>query len=48
MAKPRTTKGRKQTRKIRDLALKPEAITRVKGGTTLMQACATGKHFDKV
>jgi len=47
MAKPRTTKGRKQTRKVRDLAVKSEAITRVKGGTTLMQACATGEHIKK-
>ena len=47
MAKPRTTKGRKQTCKIRDLASKPEAIARVKGGATLMEACATGKHIQK-
>jgi hypothetical protein len=46
MAKAKAMKGRKATRKIRDLAVKPEAITRVKGGI-LMRACATGEHIKK-
>jgi hypothetical protein len=49
MAKPRTMNGRKDTRKIRGLAVKPAAIARVKGGAkTLMEACATGEHIKKV
>jgi len=50
MTKSRATKGRKETRKIRNLAAKPAAIARVKGGATsvLMQACATGEHIKKV
>jgi hypothetical protein len=42
MAKPRTMKGRKETRKIRDLTVKPAAIARVKGGSR------TGQHHGKI
>jgi type VI protein secretion system component Hcp len=49
MAKAKAMKGRKETRKIRDLAVKPAAIARVKGGATtlLIKACATGAHIKK-
>jgi len=33
MAKAKATKGRKATRKVRDLAVKSAASARVKGGT---------------
>jgi hypothetical protein len=43
MTKPKTLKERTETRKVRDLAVKPAASATVKGGYI-----ATGKAFPRV
>jgi hypothetical protein len=46
MAKPVTTKRRRDRRRVRDLAVKSaRTVKGGKGTPALMLACATGQHF---
>jgi len=43
----KTRKPDKKAQTTRPLTLKTKDAARVKGGATLMEACATGVHFKK-